>query len=206
MYLRHLSLVLLASSGLMAQGLQTNWGLQGGLSFPAGDFAGKQAGNGDYLGAHEGGGFHLGGHFDFDFTRNHQLRLMLNLTAIAGKKQDTYSGGLYDGTRQNIFGVGQFGADYVFNATSPSRGGYFLVGLNVNRVTARSEYSFHATETITQSCLPGFRVGGGYTFNRVFSVEGHVNRVSVEKSGQEALGYDAVTWVAMSAVFRFGRP
>jgi len=206
MHLRHLSLALLATTGLMAQGLRTNWGLQAGLSFPTGDFADKKDRNGDNLGAHEGGGLHFGGHFDFNFTHNHQLRLMLDATAIAGKKQDIYRDGLYDGTRQNIFGVGQLGADYVFNATSPSRGGYFLVGLNVNRVKGLAEYSLHPSSNVTQSCRPGFRVGGGYTFNRIFSVEGHVNSVSVEKSGQDGLGYDAIHWLAVSAVFRFGRP
>ncbi len=206
MRLLHLSLALLATSGLMAQGLRTNGGLQVGLSIPTGDFADKKGGSGDYLGAHEGAGLHFGGHFDFNFTRNHQLRLMLNSNGFAGKKQDTYSGGLYDGTRQNIFGVGQFGADYVFNATSPSRGGYFLVGLNVNQVKAKAEYSFYSADDVTQSGRPGFRVGGGYTFNRIFSLEGHINSVSVEKSGPDGLGYDAITWLAVSAVFRFGRP
>lgn len=206
MHLRHLFFAMLATSGLMAQGLKTNGGLQVGISLPVGDFADKKGGSGEFLGAHEGGGLHLGGHFDFNFTRNHQLRLILNSTAVASKKQDTYSGGVYDGTRRNIFGVGQFGADYVLNTTSPSRGGYFLVGLNVNQVKALTEYSFRSDVTVTQSCRPGFRVGGGYTFNRFFSVEGHLNSVSVEKSGQDGLGYDAITWLAVSGVFRFGRP
>jgi hypothetical protein len=123
MRLTALTLSLLAPC-LMAQGVRTNGGLQVGLSLPTGDFADKKASNGDYLGANEGAGLHFGGHFDFNFTPNHQLRLILNSNGFASKKQNIFTGGAYDGTQQNTFGVLQFGADYVFNATSPSRGGY----------------------------------------------------------------------------------
>lgn len=197
-----LPLCLIAGTSLMAQNVRLNGGLQVGLSLPTGDFADKKNSSGDYLGANDGIGLHFGGHLDFNFTPHHQLRLILNSNGFASKKQDTFSSGVYDGTRQNTFGVAQFGADYVFNATSPSRGGYFLVGLNVNQVKAKAEFSFYPDVEVTQSGCVGVRVGGGYTFNRLFSLEGHLNSVSVEKS---KLGYDAVTWLAVSAVFRFGR-
>lgn len=197
-----LILALLAAGPLMAQRVGLNGGLQVGLSHPVGDFADKSTSHGDYLGANDGAGLHFGGHFDFNFTVHHQLRLILNANGFASKKQDTFSGGFYDGTRQNAFGVAQVGADYVFNATSPARGGYFLAGLSVNRVKAKAEYSFYPDAEVTQSGRMGVRVGGGYTFNRRFSLEGHLNSVSVEK---DRLGYDAITWLAVSAVFRFGR-
>ncbi len=199
------ALALLASTGLMAQSVRTNGGLQVGLSLPTGDFADKKDFDGSYLGANEGLGVHFGGHFDFNFTPHHQLRLVAQSNGFGSKKQNLFSAGFYDGTRQNTFGVAQFGADYVYNAGSPTRGGYFLAGLNLNRVVAKAEYSFYADTEITQSGRPGLRVGGGYNFNRLFSLEAHVNGVSVEKNGIDGLGYDTITWLAVSAVFRFGR-
>lgn len=200
-----LALLVAAGSGLMAQSVTLNGGLQAGLAIPTGDFADKKTPSGDYLGANEGLGLHFGGHLDFNFTPHHQLRLALNAYGFASKEQDTYAGGLYDGTRQNGFGIAQLGADYVFNARSPYQGGYFLVGLNVNRVKAKADYSYYPDPEVTQSGRMGLRIGGGYTFNRLFSLEGHLNSVSVEKDGPDGLGYDSVTWLAVSAVFRFGR-
>ena len=199
-----LTLAFLAATGLAAQSVPVNGGLQVGLNFPTGDFADKKTPAGIYLGANDGLGLHFGGHLDFNFT-HHQLRLIANANGFASKEQNTYSGGFFDGTRQNNFGVAQFGADYVYNAVSPSRGGYFLVGLNLNRVQAKADYSNHIDTEITQSGKVGFRVGGGYSFNRLFSLEGHLNSVAVDKSGADGLGYDAITWLAVSAVFRFGR-
>ena len=201
-----LTLSLLAASGLMAQSVHLNGGLQVGLNLPIGDFADKTYASGTYRGANSGIGIHFGGHFDFNYTPHHQLRLIANANGFASKEQDLFIGGSYQGTRQNSFGVAQFGADYVYNATSPSRGGYFLAGLNLNHVTAKADFSLYPDTEITQSGRIGVRVGGGYTFNRLFSLEGHINSVSVEKSGPDGLGYDAITWVAVSAVFRFGRP
>lgn len=202
MRLLPLTLALLIAPALLAQRTTLNGGLQVGLNHPVGDFADKTSNSGDYLGANEGVGLHVGGHLDLNFTPHHQVRFILNSNGFASKKQDTYFHGLYDGTRQNTFGVVQLGADYVFNATSPTRGGYFLVGLNLNRVKAKAEFSQFSDFEETQSGRVGLRVGGGYTFNRLFSLEGHLNSVSVEK---EKLGYDAITWLAVSAVFRFGR-
>ncbi len=198
-----LPLCLLAGTSLMAQSVRLNGGLQVGFSQPTGDFADKRDFNGDYLGANEGLGLHFGGHLDFNFTQHHQLRLIANVNGFASKKQDIYSGGYYDGTLQNSFGIAQLGADYVYNAGSPSRGGYFLAGLNLNQVKVKHELSNYLDEEVTKSGRVGFRVGGGYNFTRTFSLEGHFNSVSVDKSG---MGYDAITWVAVSAVFRFARP
>jgi hypothetical protein len=206
MRLTSFAFILLTATGLMAQPVRMNGGLQVGLGLPTGDFADKKSSGGEFLGANEGVGLHFGGHLDFNVTPHHQLRLIANVNGFASKKQDIYSGGLYDGTRQNAFAIAQFGADYVFNATSPIRGGYFLAGLNLNRIKAKADLSYHADPEVTQSGRLGLRVGGGYTFNRVFSLEGHLNSVAVEKGGPDGFGYDAVTWVAVSAVFRFGRP
>lgn len=206
-----LALPLLVGSALMAQSTLTNGGLQTGLSFPFGDFASKKDAD-QYLGANDGFGVHVGGHLDLNFNPHHQLRLQLTANGFAGKKRGWYDGDGYEGTRQNNFGVTQFGGDYVFNATSPSRGGYFLVGLSVNQVKETVKYSssrYNNQYEITQSARPGFRIGGGYNFNRRFSLEGHVNSVSVDKNGTDGMGIngmgmDSLTWVTGSAVFRFG--
>jgi hypothetical protein len=200
-----LALTLLAGTSLAAQGVPMNGGLQVGLSLPTGDFADKKDRAGTYLGANDGAGFHFGGHLDFNFTLHHQLRLIANVNGFASKEQDLFVGGLYQGTRQNAFAVAQVGADYVYNLGSPTRGGYFLAGVNLNQVKAKADFSAFADQEITQSGRLGLRVGGGYTFNRLFSLEGHLNSVAVDKDGADGLGYDTISWLAVSAVFRFGR-
>lgn len=194
-----LALLFAAGAGLMAQSTTLNGGLQAGLAFPVGDFADKKEG-GYYLGANQGLGAHVGGHIDFNFTRHHQMRLVLNANGFASKEQT-----IFGSTQRNTFGVAQFGADYVFNAISPSLGGYFLVGLNVNKVKATYELAGFPDVEANQSGRIGLRIGGGYTFSRVFSLEGHLNSVSVEKNGADGLGMDSISWLAVSAVFRFGR-
>jgi len=198
-----LALCILAASSLAAQAVRINGGVQVGLGLPTGDFADKKDINGDYLGANDGLGIHFGGHLDLNFTQHHQLRLIANINGFASKKQDIYTGGYYDGTQQNSFGIAQIGADYVYNAGSPSHGGYFLAGLNLNQVKVKYEFSNYIDSEVTKSGRVGFRVGGGYNFTRIFSLEGHLNSVSVDKS---EMGYDAITWLSVSAVFRFGRP
>ncbi len=199
--MRHtlLALALVAGSSLAAQTTTINGGLQTGLSLPTGDFADKKIG-GYYVGANDGVGLHFGGHLDFNFTSHHQMRLMLNVNGFASKEQT-----IYGDTQQNSFGITQFGADYVFNATSPTRGGYFLVGLNINKIKAKYELTGVPDYEANQSGKLGFRIGGGYNFNRVFSLEGHANSVSVDKSGADGFEMDSLTWVTVSAVFRFGR-
>lgn len=195
-----LPLILLAGPGLLAQSTAFDGGLQAGLNLPTGDFADKRTAYGDYLGANGGLGLHFGGHLDFNFTPNHQMRLMLNANGFASSEQT-----LFGSTQKNRFGVAQFGADYVFNAGSPFRGGYFLAGLNLNRITATYELAGYPDVEINQSGRAGIRVGGGFNFSRGFSLEGHLNSVSVEKDGVDGMGMDALTWVSVSAVFRFGR-
>ncbi|HEX9009925.1 MAG TPA: hypothetical protein VF804_06120 [Holophagaceae bacterium] len=193
-----LILSLLACSGLMAQRFPVTGGLQVGLGIPVGGFADKRDPSGAYLGANEGGGVHFGGHLDFSFALHHQIRLVANVNGFASREQDLYGAGSYQGTRQNAFSVAQLGADYVCNLRSPSMGAYVLAGVSLNRVKAKADFSRYADTETTQSGRFGARIGGGYTFNQVFSLEGHLNRVSVD------LGYDALTWVGVSAVFRFG--
>ncbi|HJV88795.1 MAG TPA: hypothetical protein VJ623_00705 [Holophagaceae bacterium] len=199
-----LALACLSATGLMAQ-TKINGGMQAGLNAPTGDFADKRDGNGDYLGAHEGIGLHFGGHLDLNFNQHSQLRLHLTVNGFAGKEQDIYTGGFYDGTRQNAFSVVQLGGDYVHNFDSPSRGGYFLAGASVNQVKAKYDFSNYPDPEATQSGKLGVRIGGGYNFNRVFSLEGHIDNVSVDKNGSDGFGFDSLTWITVSAVFRFGR-
>ncbi|HJV23137.1 MAG TPA: hypothetical protein VJ505_04400 [Holophagaceae bacterium] len=201
-----LALACLSATGLMAQ-TRINGGMQAGLMAPTGDFADKRDALGDYIGAHDGLGIHFGGHLDFNFTQHSQLRLHLTVNGFAGKEQDIYTGGFYDGTRQNGFSVVQFGGDYVHNFDSPNRGGYFLAGASLNQVKSKYEFSNYnyPDDERTQSGRLGVRIGGGYTFNRIISLEGHIDHVSVDKTGTDGLGFDAMTWVTISAVFRFGR-
>lgn len=202
-----LALMLVAGSDLMAQEVRINGGAHIGMASPTGDFATKENAFGDYLGANNGLGLHVGGHLDFNFTRHHQLRFHLTVHGFASEEQDLVdSDGFSDGTLQNGFGVAQFGGDYVFNLGTPSKGAYFLAGLSLNRVTATTKYSYYPDWEATQSGRAGIRVGAGYTFNRVFSLEGQLNSVSVEAGGREGFGFDALTWMSFTAVFRFGRP
>jgi hypothetical protein len=199
-----LAMACLSAVGLQAQ-TRINGGMQVGGMIPTGDFADKKALDGEPLGANDGLGLHFGGHLDFNYTQHSQLRLHLDFMGFASKEMDIYPNGYYDGTRQNAFGITQFGADYVHNFDSPSRGGYFLAGLNFNSIKATAKYSRYPDSDVSQSGKLGLRIGGGYTFNRVISLEGHLNHVSVDKSGSDGFGYDSMTWVAVSAVFRFGR-
>jgi len=181
-----------------AQSTVINGGMQVGLNFPVGDFASKKE-SGYFVGANQGLGINWGGHLDFNYNPNHELRLILNFNGFASKEQDVYFG-----TQQNKFSITQLGADYVYNVTSYLRGGYFLVGLNFNRVDARYQFSALGNAETTQTGRVGFRIGGGYNFNRVFSLEGHLNNVSVQKDGDDGLGMDAISWAAVTCSFRFG--
>ncbi len=198
------ALTCLSAAGLAAQ-TRMNGGIQTGLNVPTGDFADRKNPFGDYIGAHEGLGLHFGGHLDFNFTPRNQLRLHLTVNGFAGKEQDIYTAGTYDGTRQNAFSVVQLGGDYVHNFLSPSRGGYVLAGASFNQIKSKYDFSNYIDDERSQSGRLGLRIGGGYTFNRLFSLEGHLDRVSVEKAGTEGLGLDSLTWATVSAVFRFGR-
>lgn len=200
-----LTLPILLGPALLAQQPNITGGFHGGLSAPFGDFADKKNAYGDYVGVNEGLGIQIGGHVNVEFDRHHQLRLQVTALGFAGQEQDIYTGGFYDGTRQNAFGIFQLGADYLYHFQSPSKGGYILGGLSLNRVKATYEFSHYPDVNVTQSACPGFRVGGGYHFNRIFSVEGSLNSVSVDKNGSDGLGFGTLTWMSFDAVLRFGR-
>jgi len=201
-----LLLALTAGTCLMGQGVRINGGAQVGVAAPTGDFATKETWQGDYLGANGGFGLHFGGHLDLNFNAHHQLRLHGTVHGFASSEQNIYSSnGYYDGTLQNGFGVAQAGGDYVYNLVSPSKGLYFLAGLNLNKVTLTAKYSDFEDLDISQSGRVGLRIGAGYTFNRVFSLEGQINSISVEANGRDGFGYNDISWVSVSAVFRFGR-
>ena len=199
-------LTLLAGTNLVAQGVRINGGAQVGLALPTGDFATKELPDGTLLGANDGLGLHFGGHLDLNFNPHHQLRLHGTVHGFASKEQKFYTGyGSYD-THQNGFGVLQFGGDYVFNVTSPSKGAYFLAGLTINQITKTQKDSGYPDLTFTQSGCGGVRFGAGYTINRIISLEGTVNSVSVDAYGHDGFGFDTLTWVSFTAAFRFGRP
>ncbi len=193
------ALTCLSATGLAAQ-TRVNGGIHTGLMLPTGDFNDKRGPGGDYLGAKDGLGLHFGGHLDLNFTPQNQLRLHLTLNGFSSKEQDFFSD-----NRQNTFSIAQLGGDYVHNFTNPSRGGYFLAGASLNQVKARATFATSPDAEVTQSGRPGIRVGGGFNFNRAFSLEGSFNSISVDKDGPDGLGFDAITWVGVSAVFRFGR-
>lgn len=181
---------------LAAQSFDLNGGMQVGVNKATGDLNDKKP-----LGVNDAApGVHFGGHLDFNFTRQHQLRLHLDFIGFAG---DSY-GYAYD-NRKNTIGVAQFGADYVLNFQDSKKGPYFLAGASFNKITAKATFDTRPDIEVNQSGRVGVRIGGGYTFNHWFSLEGHLNSVSVDKNGADGLGYDNMSWIGVSAVFRFGR-
>nr|WP_320133630.1 hypothetical protein [uncultured Holophaga sp.] len=197
-----LALPLVIGTALSAQDSGPTPGFTVGFSAPTGDFASTRDTNGDYLGANNGLGVQIGGHLDFDLDRHSQIRLHLTANNFVSEEQDIYTGGYYDGTRQNNFTVLQMGGDFIYNAVSPRRGGYFLAGVNLNHVRGQAEYSNYADSDVTEGGRLGARIGGGVHLNRNFSLEAHLNTVSVDKAD---FGYSNITWLAVNAVFRFGR-
>ncbi|MBP1626311.1 MAG: hypothetical protein H6Q00_786 [Holophagaceae bacterium] len=198
-----LTLPLLISATLPAQQTNITGGVHAGLSAPFGDFADKKDSYGYYLGANEGLGLQVGGHVNFEFDRHQELRLHATVLGFASKEQDAYDGSYY-GTAQNTFGIVQVGGDYLYHFTSPSRGGYLLGGLSLNQVKATYSFTGYPDYEVSQSGRLGFRVGGGYHFNRIFSLEGSLNNVSVDSNGTDGMGLNAITWVSLDAVLRFG--
>lgn len=196
----------LAGSGLLAQQATFNGGVLAGTAGPTGDFADKRSAYGDYLGANGGFGLHAGGHFDLNFTPHHQLRFHLTVHGFASEEQEVASVyGYGTATQQNAFAVVQFGGDYVVNLASPARGAYFLVGLSFNQVKGKTTYSDAPDWEADQSGRVGFRLGAGYSFNRTFGMELGLNRVALEETGPDRMGLEALTWISVTAVIRFGR-
>ncbi|HJV38752.1 MAG TPA: hypothetical protein VJ528_07930, partial [Geothrix sp.] len=90
------------------------------------------------------------------------------------------------------------------NFQSPNQGWYTIAGASLNSV--KDDYSGNGfSGSASQSGKLGLRGGGGYTFNKMFSLEGSLNQVFVDKNGNDGFGFDTATWVQVSAVFRFGR-
>lgn len=168
-------------------------GIQTGLTLPVGDLKDKEDfGTNNFFGAH------VGGHLDFNITPHHQVRGEITYHIMPGTR---FSGPLQV---KNDFKDLQFGADWVYNFTSPSSGGYFLAGANFNNFQVDFD-GVPGSGSSSQSGRLGVRVGGGYTFSRAFSLEGSFNQANVDKFGPDGFGFDTASWIQVSAVFRFGR-
>lgn len=198
-----LLLPLLFTPCLFAQSPDVSGGLTVGLSFPTGDFATAKLGNGDYAGANNGLGAQLGGNLYLTFDRHHQLRFHATLNSFSSEEQDIYDNYGYAGTLQNNFNIFQIGGDYIYHFERPTRGGYILAGLSLNRIRAESDYTDYPDWSATQSGRAGFRIGGGYHFNRIFSLEGQYNCVSVNKDGSDGFGMSSISWISVNAVLHF---
>jgi len=181
----------LASTGLMGQ-TKIDGGIQTGLSLPVGDLKDK-----DQLGTNNFLGFHVGGHLDFNITDHHQVRGQITYHNLPGSRWG-------DPVQfKNDYTNLQVGADWVYNFTSPSAGGYFLAGANLNNIKVEFDGT-PGSGSASQSGKLGVRVGGGYNFNSTFSLEGSYNQVNVDKFGSDGFGFDTASWLQVSAVFRFG--
>ena len=183
--------VALAGVSLTAQDI--TGGLQTGLSLPVGDLKDKsEAGTNQFFGAH------IGGHIDFNITSHHQVRGQLTYSNMPG------SGWGGPGDVQNDFKVLQVGADWVYHFQNPNQGWYTIAGASLNSI--KDDFSgVGFSGSASQSGKIGVRGGGGFTFNRMFSLEGTLNQVFVDKNGSDGFLFDTATWAQVSAVFRFGR-
>ncbi|WP_243295496.1 outer membrane beta-barrel protein [Geothrix mesophila] len=191
--MRHRVALALALLGLPLAAQDITGGLQTGLSLPVGDLKDKtDFGTNQFFGAH------IGGHLDFNITSHHQVRAQLTYHSLPGSGW----GGPAD--VNNDFKILQVGADWVYNFQSPNQGWYTIAGASLNSV--KDDYSGNGfSGSASQSGKLGLRGGGGYTFNKMFSLEGSLNQVFVDKNGNDGFGFDTATWVQVSAVFRFGR-
>ncbi len=191
--MRHRVALTLALLGLPLAAQDITGGLQTGLSLPVGDFKDKSdAGTNQFFGAH------IGGHLDFNLTPHHQVRGHLTYHNFPGSG---WGGGA---DIQNEYKVLQVGADWVYHFQSPSQGWYTIAGASLNSI--KDDYSgVRFSGSASQSGKIGLRGGGGFTFNRMFSLEGTLNQVFVDKNGNDGFLFDTATWAQVSAVFRFGR-
>ena len=191
--MRHRIALSLALLGLPLAAQDITGGLQTGLSLPVGDLKDK-----DGYGTNQFFGAHIGGHLDFNITSHHQVRAQLTYHNLPGSGW----GGNNDFT--NDFKILQVGADWVYNFQSPNQGWYTIAGASINSV--KNDWDgYGISGSASQSGKLGLRGGGGYTFNRMFSLEGTLNQVFVDKNGSDGVGFDTATWAQVSAVFRFGR-
>ena len=181
--------VALAGVSLSAQNI--TGGLQTGLSLPVGDLKDKT----DY-GTNQFFGAHIGGHIDFNIAPHHQVRGQLTYSSLPGSE--------WDRGFQNDFKILQVGADWVYSFQNPNQGWYTIAGASINNIKVDSSVGGFSGSS-TQNGMLGVRGGGGYTFNKLFSLEGSLNQIFVDQNGSDGFGFDTATWVQVSAVFRFGR-
>jgi hypothetical protein len=192
--MRHRVALTLVLLGLPLAAQDITGGLQTGLSLPVGDLKDKSG-----LGTNQFFGAHVGGHLDFNITSHHQVRAQLTYHNLPGS--DWGSG--YANSK-NDFTVLQVGADWVYHFQNPNMGWYTIAGASINSL--KDDYSgVGFSGSASQSGKLGVRGGGGYTFNRSFSLEGTLNQILVDKNGSDGFGFDTATWAQVSAVFRFGR-
>jgi hypothetical protein len=124
-------------------------------------------------------GTHVGGHLDFTLSPNHEVRAQVTYHTLPG-------------------------SDWVYHFQSPSKGWCTIAGASLNSPKDDSSgYGFSGSAS--QSGKIGIRGDGGYTFNRVFSLEGTLNQIFVDQNGSDGFGFDSATWVQVCAIFRFGR-
>ncbi len=192
--MRRMLSVALILTGMSLAAQDITGGVFTGLSLPLGDFKDKAG-----YGTNEFFGIHVGGHLDFAITPHHEVRAQLSYHSLPGS--DWGSG--YSNA-QNDFKVLQVGADWVYHFQNPSQGWYTIAGASINSL--KDDYSsFGYSGSASQSGKLGVRGGGGYTFNKMLSLEGTLNQVFVDKGGSDGFGFDTATWAQVSAVFRFGR-
>ena len=191
--MRHRLALALALAGLPLAAQDITGGLQTGLSLPVGDLKDKSD-----FGTNQFFGAHIGGHLDFNIAPHHQIRGQLTYHSLPGSGW----GGPADA--KNDFKILQIGADWVYSFQSPNQGWYTIAGASLNSV--KDDFSGNGfSGSASQSGKLGVRGGGGYTFSRMFSLEGTLNQVFVDKNGNDGFGFDTATWLQVSAVFRFGR-
>ena len=181
----------LIATGLSAQGVDLNGGVTVGGALPVGDLYNK-----DSLGTNSFLGIQVGGHLDFNITPHHQVRAHLDYISMPGSR---WASGW-----KNDYRTLQIGADWVYNFNDPESGWYSVAGASINDIKVSYDNGFYGVSgDASQSGRFGLRGGAGYTFNRAFSVEGTLNQVFVDKSGNDGFGFDTATWIGASAVFRF---
>ena len=192
--MRRILAATLALVGMTLPAQEVSGGVFTGLSFPVGDLNDKAGfGTNLFLGAH------VGGHLDLTITNNHDVRAQVSCHSLPGSEW----GSAY-GNAQNDFKILQVGADWIYHFRNPSQGWYTIAGASINSV--KDDYSaIGYSGSASQSGKLGIRGGGGYTFNKLFSLEGTLNQVFVASNGADGFGFDTATWVQVSAVFRFGR-
>ena len=192
--MRRMCLAVLALTGMALSAQDINGGVFTGLSLPVGDLQNKSGyGTNQFLGTH------LGGHLDFTLTSHHEVRTQLSYHSLPGSDWASGFGGI-----QNDFKILQVGADWVYHFQNPREGWYTIAGASINSI--KDDFSgVGFSGSTSQSGKLGVRGGGGYTFNKLFSLEGSLNQIFVDQNGSNGFGFDTATWVQVSAVFRFGR-